>query len=143
MITIYAVTAGFQSTNGGLNWDKLGANDLAGQNWYTDSIFNNPLGWVWNGTGANGSGGWVDAIIDLQPYGFTVGTDVRFRFALYADASANNEGLGIDNFGIFDGCIATVLNETIVDESIDGLADGSVTLNPVAGFGGYTFNSKT
>jgi hypothetical protein len=131
------------STNGGLNWDKLGANDLAGQNWYTDSIFNNPLGWVWNGTGANGSGGWIDAIIDLQPYGLTVGQDVRFRFALFADATANNEGLGIDNFGIFDGCIATVLNETLVNESVDGLADGSITLNPVAGFGGYTFNWST
>jgi hypothetical protein len=126
------------SLNGGTSWDKLGDNDLAGQNWYTDSIFNNPYGWAWNGTGVNGSGGWIDAIIDLQPYGLTT-SEVRFRFVLAADVSANNEGLGIDNFGIFDGCIATVANETIVNESVDGVADGSITLNPVGGFGGYTF----
>ncbi|NJN78242.1 MAG: T9SS type A sorting domain-containing protein [Saprospiraceae bacterium] len=127
------------STSSGATWEKLGANDLSGQNWYTDSITNQPIGWVWNGTGANGSGGWVDAIIDLSSYGVTVVPDTRFRFVMFADAGTNNEGLGIDNFGVFDGCVATVLNETVVDESIDGLADGSITLNPVAGFGGYTF----
>jgi translation elongation factor EF-1beta len=127
------------SMNGGMSWDKLGANGLSGQNWYTDSITNNPYGWVWNGTGTEGSGGWIDAIIDLQPYGLTVGTNVAFRFVLAADAGTNNEGLGIDNFGIFDGCIPAVVNETLVNESVDGAADGAITLNPVAGFGSYTF----
>ncbi|NJN77913.1 MAG: hypothetical protein HC803_05925 [Saprospiraceae bacterium] len=126
------------SINGGTSWDKLGENDLSGQNWYTDSITNNPYGWAWNGTGTAGSAGWVDAIIDLSSFGVTA--DTRFRFVLAADASASNEGLGVDNFGIFDGCIATVANETIVNESVDGATDGSITLNPVAGFGGYTFN---
>jgi len=127
------------SMNAGMSWDKLGANGLSGQNWYTDSITNNPYGWVWNGTGTEGSGGWIDAIIDLQPYGLTVGTNVAFRFVLAADAGTNNEGLGIDNFGIFDGCIPAVVNETLVNESVDGAADGAITLNPVAGFGSYTF----
>lgn len=127
------------SVNDGTSWDKLGANDLAGQNWYTDSITQNPYGWAWNGTGANGSNGWVDAIIDLQAYGLTAGQNVHFRFVLAADASTNNEGVGIDNFGIFDGCIATVANETIVNESVAGAADGSIALSPVAGFGGYSF----
>jgi hypothetical protein len=127
------------SVSGGASWDKLGANDLSGINWYTDSVGNNPIGWVWNGTGTEGSGGWVDAVIDLQPFGFSVGQDVRFRFAMYSDGSVSNEGLGIDNFGIFDGCIPAVLNETVVDESVDGSADGSITLNPVGGLGGYTY----
>ena len=124
---------------GGSNWTKLGNNNLAGQNWYTDSITNNPYGWAWNGTGANGSGGWVDAIIDLSTYNIAASQDTRFRFVLATDGSANNEGLGIDNFGIFDGCLDAVLNETVIEESTPGTSDGSITLNPVGGFGGYTF----
>ena len=124
---------------GGTGWTKLGANDLSGQNWYTDSVTQQPIGWVWNGTGTEGSQGWVDAIIDLQPYGVTISQDVRFRFAMFADAGTNNEGLGIDNFGIFDSCIDPVDNETIVNESKDGQADGSITLNPIGGLGTYTY----
>jgi hypothetical protein len=131
--------AWLEYSTGGAPWTKLGNNNLAGQNWYTDSITNNPYGWAWNGTGANGSGGWVDAIIDLSTYGVTVSQDTRFRFVLASDGSVNNEGLGIDNFGIFDGCLDAVLNETVVEESTPGTSDGSITLNPVGGFGGYTF----
>ena len=131
--------AWLEYSTGGSGWTKLGTNNLSGLNWYTDSITNNPYGWCWNGTGANGSGGWVDAIIDLSTYGVTVATDTRFRFVMATDASATNEGLGIDNFGIFDGCITAVLNETVVEESTPNSADGSITLNPVVGFGGYTF----
>ncbi len=127
------------SVDGGTSWSKLGANNFAGLNWYTDSISNNPYGWVWNGTGANGSGGWIDAIIDLQPYGLTVGTNLNFRFVMAADASTSNEGVGIDNFGIYDGCLSVIMNETIVDETVDGLSNGSVTVSPVGGFGGYTY----
>ncbi len=127
------------SVNGGTSWDKLGANNFAGLNWYTDSISNNPYGWAWSGTGANGSGGWVDAIIDLQPYGLTLTNSVSFRFVMAADASTNNEGVGIDNFGIYDGCLSVVMNETVVDETVAGLSNGSVTVNPVGGFGGYTY----
>jgi hypothetical protein len=127
------------STSNGVTWDKLGANNFSGINWYTDSISNNPYGWCWNGTGANGSGGWVDAIIDLQPYGLTVGTDVRFRFVLAADASVGEEGVGIDNFGIFDGCPTVVMNEEVTNESVDGLSDGSILINPSNGLGGYTY----
>jgi hypothetical protein len=129
------------STDGGATWSKLGTNNFSGQSWYTDSISNSSLGWVWNGTGADGSGGWVDAIIDLQSFGFT--GEVRFRFVMFSDVATSNAGLGIDNFGIFDGCIETVLNETVVGASADGLSDGSITLNPVAGFGGYTYNWST
>ena len=32
------------SVSGGASWDKLGANDLSGINWYTDSVGNNPIG---------------------------------------------------------------------------------------------------
>jgi hypothetical protein len=131
--------AWIEFSTGGANWTKLGTNNFSGQNWYTDSITNNPLGWVWNGTGANGSQGWIDAIIDLSTYGVTASQDTRFRFVMSGDATVNNEGLGIDNFGIFDGCLDAVLNETVMDESTAGSADGSIMLNPVAGFGGYTF----
>ena len=124
---------------GGAGWTKLGTNNFSGQNWYTDSITNNPLGWVWNGTGTQGSQGWIDAIIDLSTYGVTASQDTRFRFVMSGDETVNNEGLGIDNFGIFDGCLDAVLNETVMDESTAGSADGSIMLNPVAGFGGYTF----
>jgi hypothetical protein len=129
------------SVDGGATWSKLGTNNFSGQSWYTDSVSNSSLGWVWNGTGADGSGGWVDAIIDLQSFGFT--GEVRFRFVMFSDVATSNAGLGIDNFGIFDGCIETVLNETVVGASADGLSDGSITLNPVAGFGGYTYNWST
>ena len=131
--------AWLEYSTGGAAWTKLGTNNLSGQNWYTDSISNNPYGWVWNGTGANGSGGWVDAIIDLSTYGVTATQDTRFRFVMASDGSVNNEGLGIDNFGIFDGCLDAILNETVVEESTPGTSDGSITLNPVGGFGGYTF----
>lgn len=124
---------------GGNTWTKLGSNNLSGQNWYNDSISQNSLGWVWNGSANNGSQGWLDAIIDLQPYGVTISQNVRFRFVLFADAATTNEGLGIDNFGISDGCLYPVDNETIVHESRDGQADGSISLNPILGIGGYTY----
>ena len=131
--------AWLEISTGGGSWSKLGANNLAGQNWYNDSVPNNSVDWAWSGTGADGSGGWVDAIIDLSTYGVTVATDTRFRFVMFSDGNTNNEGLGIDNFGIFDGCLDAVLNETVMDESTAGSTDGSIMLNPVAGFGGYTF----
>lgn len=127
------------SIDGGTTWAKLGANSFAGVSWYTDSIANNNIGWAWNGTGTEGSGGWLDSYVDLQPYGLTSGTDVRFRFVVSTDGANNQEGFGVDNFGVFNACLDAVANETIVDVSVDGANDGSITLNPIGGFGGYSF----
>ena len=127
------------STDGGNIWQKLGVDSLSGQNWYTDSITNNPFGWCWNGTGNNGSNGWVDAMIDLSLNGINTPQNIRFRFVVVSDLVVVHEGLGIDNFGIFDGCVQVITNEVLVNESSNGANDGSIVLNPTNGFGHYSY----
>ncbi|MFK7950417.1 MAG: fibronectin type III domain-containing protein, partial [Saprospiraceae bacterium] len=126
------------SVSGG-PWTKLGTNNNSGQGWYNNDVPNNNIGWAWSGTGSESSNGWIDAIIDLSVFGF-ITSETRFRFVVSSDATNGNEGLGIDNFGIFEGpCIDVVLNETVTDESTPNTADGSIVLNPVGGFGNYTY----
>ncbi|MFK7946525.1 MAG: hypothetical protein AB8G11_02960, partial [Saprospiraceae bacterium] len=125
---------------GGGAWTKLGVDNSSGQNWYNDDVPNNNIGWAWSGTGSESSGGWLDAIIDLSTSGLTPSADTRFRFVVLSDATNGNEGLGIDNFGVFDGpCVDVVFNETLTDETAANTADGSIVLNPVGGFGNYTY----
>ena len=125
------------STDGGFTWDKLGAMG-EGTNWYSaDVSANQPIGEVWNGTGANGSGGWVTASHDAD--GTAGEGSVQFRFVMWSDGNTNNEGLGVDNFNVSVIC-PTDLGLTVTEfDATDTIADAGAFVSASAGTGPYTY----
>jgi hypothetical protein len=84
------------STDGGSTWATVGAQG-SGSNWYNGSLtrtyYTGPI-WM------NNSNGWVRAQHNLS--GLTSLTQVIFRFHFYSDGSVEEDGVGIDNFEIYD-----------------------------------------
>ncbi|MEZ6194839.1 MAG: hypothetical protein R3F20_03780 [Planctomycetota bacterium] len=92
------------STNGGATWTNVGAFGDAG-NWYTDNTINGTPGgsmegWTGRISSGNGSGGWVTAQHDLAALAGVPA--VEFRLTFGSDASIQDEGVGIDDFMIFE-----------------------------------------
>ena len=127
------------STDGGNTFSKVGAMGT-GTNWYNaDVSANNPtFGEGWNGQDANNSGGWVEA--SNRVMGTAGEGNVQFRFVMASDVSANNEGLGVDNFRIEDYCPADLGLGTVVTMATPGAAaDASASVTPTAGLAPYTY----
>ncbi len=87
-------------------WTKLGANGQ-GTNWYNDGAFQ-----VWNNQDTN----WKEATLSLP-----VSTQpIRFRYVFSSDPGLQREGLGIDDFRIYQLSDTTVVDE----EPFDGIKLG-------------------
>lgn len=86
-------------------WTKLGANGQ-GANWYNDGVFQ-----VWNNQDTN----WKEATLPLP-----VSTQpIRFRYVFSSDPGLQREGVGIDDFRIYQ------LSDTVVNEEpFDGIKLG-------------------
>ena len=83
------------SIDNGITWTKVLANPtFAPTNWYNNA--NSRLGAAWDGN----SGGWiaVENVLD----GLGGESQVKLRFVLASDGSTNQDGIGIDNFGVRD-----------------------------------------
>ena len=77
------------STNGGVTWNKLGANG-SGVNWYNDPTGLNQ----WRTSITK----WHVASVDIP----TTASNVRFRIVMASDAGFNTEGVAVDDIHIFD-----------------------------------------
>lgn len=125
------------TTDGGLTWAKLGGLGT-GTNWYNANVTNNPIGDVWNGNGANNSGGWVTA---SHPVMGTAGmSSVQFRFVFFSDGAVANEGVGVDNFNVNSPCPADLgLSVVASSATNDTTGDVSAAVTASAGVAPYTF----
>ena len=115
------------SMDGGNTWTKVGAIG-DGINWYTFDNTNNDLGEVWAGN----SGGWIFAKNELT--GMAGESEVRFRFGFGSDGSVSNfDGVGIDNFSIFEEMTNDILGHTLTNSSeVEcGEMEDQLTLNIV------------
>ncbi len=87
------------SSDGGLTWNIIGSQG-SGINWYNGSLnrsyYTGPL-WM------NNSYGWIRAQHPIS--GSTNLSQVIFRFHFYSDGSVQYDGVGIDNFEIFDSIL--------------------------------------
>ncbi len=84
------------SIDGGSTWSTVGAQG-SGSNWYNGilnrSYYTGPI-WM------NYSNGWIRAEHNLSDLSSL--TQVIFRFHFYSDGSVEYDGIGIDNFEIYD-----------------------------------------
>ncbi|MGB0522091.1 MAG: CARDB domain-containing protein [Flammeovirgaceae bacterium] len=95
----------FQSSiDGGTTWQTVGTIG-SGTNWYNDGTISglaftgSQEGWTGIG-GANGSGGYVEAVQNLSA--FVGESAVLFRVVMGADISSTDDGLAFDNVRIVD-----------------------------------------
>lgn len=121
------------SIDDGTTWTKVGTvNDPT---WYNNTNANGAIGDCFNGAGVDGSQGWVTVTNVLS--GSAGLANAKIRFTMESDANTNNEGFGVDNVSITQGCPMTLnLNGTSTDETVAGNADGSAM---VASITGYTY----
>lgn len=92
-----------RSFNGGQSWYRVGSVN-APVNWYNHTSVNGTPGTNWHGwTGSvndtASTGGWITASHNLNNYSGLV----LFRLAFGSDVSVNYEGVGIDDFVIYNG----------------------------------------
>ena len=90
------------SIDGGSSWQTVGGFD-SGVNWYNDDANEAAPGGsaaAWTGDETAGSGDWLVAIHDLSHLAGQ--SDVLFRVAFESGSSLTDEGIGIDDFEVFD-----------------------------------------
>jgi Subtilisin-like serine proteases len=78
----------------GSNWMKLGRGHQ-GINWYNDTAYK-----IWT---IEGRFAWEETITQLPKD--TAGGNLRMRFSIFTDASANFEGIAIDDVEVFDNLL--------------------------------------
>jgi hypothetical protein len=99
------------SIDGGSTWTRLGNTTSGYSNWYNDGGNN----W-WD----NDNQTWTST---SHPLAILAGESlVRFRIALSSDGSVQDDGVGIDDFGIVDETCPRVLDLALVSVVTDTLA---------------------
>ena len=96
------------TTNGGMDWEKLGFIG-SGVNWYNGEVFVNDIGECWNGSEA----GWMLTYHSLT--GFAGESECRIRFVFASDQSVNS----FDGFGIDDVLIYPTYSNDIASLSVE------------------------
>ncbi len=106
------------STDGGSTWAAVGAQG-SGLNWYNGALsrtyYTGPI-WM------NNSNGWIRAEHNLT--GLSSLTQVIFRFHFYSDGSVEYDGVGIDNFEIYDSASLLQNNDMGVSAVIKPAGSG-------------------
>ena len=68
---------------------------------------------------------------------------VKLRFVSESDGSIQDDGLGVDNISIVEGCPDIALTVSSTDELFAGVSDGTVTALATGGVAPYTFMWNT
>ncbi len=119
------------STDGGINWTRLGTQgDINAVNWYTQDLIGSLNGWFGN------SNGWKQSYYTLSQLN-NAGW-VQFRYKFVSDFSVNVDGISIDDFSI-DTCTLGATASVTSNISCYGSCDGSLTSTVSGGVPPYNY----